>query len=80
MKRLQGGCGIGALVWLRGTVLAVAACLAANAGLAQSLRLVPTAERFAGTGSAQDSGPANSTILNGPTYVTADASDRKSVV
>jgi hypothetical protein len=74
MKQLQGGSGIGALVWTRGIVLALAASLAAAAGIAQSVRLVPTADRFAGTGTAQDSGPANTTILNGPTYVTADVS------
>jgi sugar lactone lactonase YvrE len=74
MKRLQGGFGIGALVWVSRAVVVGAACLVSHAGMAQSVRLVPTAERFAGTGTAQDSGPANSTILNGPTYVTTDAS------
>ena len=74
MKRLQGRCGIGALVWMRGIVLAVAASLAAGAGMAQSVRLVPTVERFAGTGTPQDSGPASATVLNHPTYVTADLS------
>jgi hypothetical protein len=72
MKRLRDGFGIGALVWLRGAVFVLAASVAAQVGMAQSIRLVPAAERFAGTGSAQDSGPANTTVLNGPTYVAAD--------
>ncbi len=79
MKRLRGGFGSSAHLWLRGTVLLVAATLAAHAGMAQSIRLVPSTVRFAGSppsgpqgGTNQDDGPAASTRINGPTYVTSD--------
>ena len=77
MKRLQGGFRIGALVWLRGAVLVVAACLAANTGMAQSIRLVPSTSRFAGavTGTLpSDDGLATTVPLNAPAYVASDVS------
>ena len=77
MKRLQGGFGIGALVWLRGAVLVVAACLAANAGMAQSIRLVPSTERFAGVANPtlpSDDGLAPTVPLNAPADVASDVS------
>ena len=76
MKRLQGGSGIGALVWLRVAVVLVTACLAGRAGVAQSLHLVPSTSRFAGdgTGNATGDGPgvARNIPLNAPAYVAAD--------
>ena len=77
MKRLQGGFRIGALVWLRGAVLVGAACLAASAGMAQSIRLVPSTARFAGavTGTQpSDGGLATTVPLNAPAYVASDLS------
>src|ERR1700721_2512196 len=78
MKRLQGGSGIGALVWLRMAVLVGAACLAAHASLAQSVRLVPSTSRFAGDGTnnATIDGPGLATTipLTAPTYVRSDPS------
>jgi sugar lactone lactonase YvrE len=78
MKRLQGGFGIGALLWLRGTVLVVAVSLAGQAGLAQSVRLVPSTARFAGdgTGNPTSDGPGLATTipLTAPTYVASDLS------
>ncbi len=77
MKRLQGGFRIGALVWLRGAVVVGAACLAASAGMAQSIRLVPSTSRFAGavTGTQpSDGGLATTVPLNAPTYVASDVS------
>ncbi len=76
MKRLQGGCGIGALVWLRVAVLVVAACVAGQASVAQSLRLVPSTSRFAGDGTGNPTvdgpGTARNIPLNAPAYVAAD--------
>jgi NHL repeat len=76
MKRLQGGCGIGALVWLRVAVLVVAACVAGQASVAQSLRLVPSTSRFAGDGTGNPTGDGPGTArnipLNAPSYVAAD--------
>jgi sugar lactone lactonase YvrE len=78
MKRLQGGSGIGALVWLRMAVLVGAACLAAHASLAQSVRLVPSTSRFAGDGTSNPTidGPGLATTipLTAPTYVGSDLS------
>src|SRR3954467_3163634 len=76
MKRLQGGCGIGALVWLRVAALVVAACVAGRASVAQSLRLVPSTSRFAGDGTGNPTGDGPGTArnipLNAPSYVAAD--------
>jgi hypothetical protein len=77
MKRLHGGFGIGALLWLRGTVLVVAVSLMGYAGLAQSVRLVPSTSRFAGavTGTLpSDQGSATTVPLNAPTSVASDVS------
>ncbi len=77
MKRLQGGSGIGALVWVRTAVLVGAACLAAHASLAQSVRLVPSTSRFAGavTGTLpSDQGVATTVPLNAPAYLASDVS------
>jgi sugar lactone lactonase YvrE len=78
MKRLQGGFGIGALVWLRMAVLLAAAGLAAHASGAQSVRLVPSTSRFAGDGSSNPTsdGPGLATTipLTAPTYVASDIS------
>ena len=78
MKRLQGGLGFGALVWLRLGVLVLAACLAADASMAQSVRLVPSTSRFAGdgTGNPTTDGPglAATIPLTAPTYVASDLS------
>jgi sugar lactone lactonase YvrE len=78
MKRLQGGFGIGALVWLRGAVFVLAASVAAQAGMAQSVRLVPSTSRFAGDGTSNPTsdGPGLATTipLTAPTYVASDIS------
>src|ERR1700756_1556753 len=78
MKRLQGGCGIGALVWLRVALLVVAACLAGRTSVAQSLRLVPSTSRFAGDGTSNSTtdGPGLATTipLTAPAYVASDLS------
>lgn len=78
MKRLQGGFGIGALVWLRMAVLLATAGLAAHASVAQSVRLVPSTSRFAGdgTGNPTSDGPGLATTipLTAPTYVASDIS------
>lgn len=63
--------------WVRGTVVAVAVAMAGHAALAQSVRLVPSISRFAGDGTSSatfDLGPANTTPLSAPTYVTAAGS------
>ena len=78
MKRLQGRLGFGALVWLRMAVLVSAACLAAHASVAQSVRLVPSTSRFAGdgTGNPTSDGPGLATTipLTSPAYVASDLS------
>ncbi len=78
MKRLQGGFGIGALVWVRGAAFVLAACMAAHAGSAQSVRLVPSSARFAGDGTSNptNDGPGNAiTIpLTAPSFVASDLS------
>ena len=78
MKQLRDGSGIGALVWLRGAVFVLAACIAAQAGIAQSVRLVPSTSRFAGdgTGNPTNDGPGTATTipLTAPTYVASDVS------
>ena len=78
MKQLRDGSGIGALVWLRGAVFVLAACVAAQAGIAQSVRLVPSTSRFAGdgTGNPTNDGPGTATTipLTAPTYVASDVS------
>jgi sugar lactone lactonase YvrE len=78
MKQLRDGSGIGALVWLRGAVFVLAACVAAQAGIAQSVRLVPSTSRFAGDGSGgatnDDPGTATTIPLTAPTYVASDVS------
>ncbi|MDQ1454077.1 MAG: hypothetical protein QOK38_3943 [Acidobacteriaceae bacterium] len=66
------------LVWLRGAVFVLAACVAAQAGMAQSVRLVPSTARFAGDGSgnATNDGPGSATTipLTAPTYVASGVS------
>ncbi|HEY3987848.1 MAG TPA: Ig-like domain repeat protein [Acidobacteriaceae bacterium] len=78
MKQLQGGLGIGAVVWLRGTVLVLAASFAVLTGTAQSIRLIPsTAQHLAGDGAAApvvDLGQATTIALNAPSYVAVDLS------
>jgi sugar lactone lactonase YvrE len=78
MKQLRGGFGIGALVWLRGALFVLAACVAVQAAMAQSVRLVPSTSRFAGdgTGNPTSDGPGVATTipLTAPTYVTSDSS------
>ena len=78
MKRLQGGFGIGALVWVRGAAFVRAASMAAHAGSAQSVRLVPSSARFAGDGTSNptNDGPGNAiTIpLTAPRFLASDLS------
>jgi sugar lactone lactonase YvrE len=78
MKQLRDGSCIGALVWLRGAVFVLAACVAAQVGIAQSVRLVPSTSRFAGdgTGNATNDGPGSATTipLTAPSYVASDVS------
>ena len=56
----------------------LAACVTAQAGMAQSVRLVPSTSRFAGdgTGNATNDGPGSATTipLTAPTYVASDVS------
>ena len=78
MKQLRSCFGGGSLVGLRSAVLVLAASFAVQAGIAQSIRLIPsTAQHLAGDGAATppvDLGQATTIALNAPSYVAVDLS------
>jgi sugar lactone lactonase YvrE len=78
MKQLRSCFGGGSLVGLRSAVLVLTASFAVQAGIAQSIRLIPsTAQHLAGDGAATppvDLGQATTIALNAPSYVAVDLS------